>query len=48
MIITCAPAAEIRNTLGCLLKEVEDIERVDDELLASLREAAERARVEAD
>lgn len=40
--------AEIRNTLGCLLKEVEDIERVDDELLASLREAAEHARAEAD
>jgi MoxR-like ATPase len=40
--------AEIRNTLGCLLKEVEDIERVDDELLASLCEAAERARAGAD
>jgi MoxR-like ATPase len=39
---------EIRNTLGCLLKEVEDIERVDDDLLVSLREAAERARAEAD
>jgi MoxR-like ATPase len=34
--------AEIRNTLGCLLKEVEDIERVDEELLAELRAAAER------
>ncbi|HET7325429.1 MAG TPA: MoxR family ATPase [Halococcus sp.] len=39
---------EIRNTLGCLLKEVEDIERVDDDLLATLHEAAETARVEAD
>ncbi len=39
---------EIRNTLGCLLKEVEDIERVDDDLLTSLREAAEHARTEAD
>ncbi|MFB6171090.1 MAG: AAA family ATPase [Haloarculaceae archaeon] len=36
--------AEIRNTLGCLLKEVEDIERVDDDLLAELREAAARGR----
>jgi MoxR-like ATPase len=40
--------AEIRNTLGCLLKEVEDIERVDDDLLATLRDAAETARMEAD
>jgi MoxR-like ATPase len=39
---------EIRNTLGCLLKEVEDIERVDDDLLATLREAADTARAEAD
>jgi MoxR-like ATPase len=39
---------EIRNTLGCLLKEVEDIERVDDDLLATLRDAAETARSEAD
>ncbi|WP_435077958.1 AAA family ATPase [Halococcus sp. AFM35] len=38
----------VERTLGCLLKEVEDIERVDDDLLASLREAAERARAEAD
>jgi MoxR-like ATPase len=34
----------IRNTLGCLLKEVEDVERVDDALLEDLLEAAERAR----
>jgi len=39
---------EIRNTLGCLLKEVEDIERVDDDLLATLLDAADTARVEAD
>ncbi|WP_049996107.1 AAA family ATPase [Halococcus sediminicola] len=38
----------VERTLGCLLKEVEDIERVDQELLVSLREAAERARTEAD
>jgi len=38
--------AEVRNTLGCLLKEVEDVERVDDELLADLLESAERARAE--
>ena len=31
---------EIRNTMGCLLKEVEDIERIDGELLTELREAA--------
>ncbi|WP_313691851.1 AAA family ATPase [Halorarum halobium] len=41
-------AAEVRNTLGCLLKEVEDIDRVDDDLLAELAEAAEAARVEAE
>ena len=39
---------EIENTLGCLLKEVEDIERVDEGLLATLHEAAATARVEAD
>ena len=38
----------VERTLGCLLKEVEDIERVDDDLLVSLREAAERAHAEAD
>jgi MoxR-like ATPase len=37
---------EVRNTLGCLLKEVEDVERVDDELLAELLESAERARAQ--
>ena len=40
--------AEIEHTLGCLLKEVEDIERVDDDLLATLLDAADAARVEAD
>ena len=34
----------VRNTLGCLLKEVEDVERVDGDLLDDLLEAAERAR----
>ena len=37
---------EVRNTLGCLLKEVEDVERVDGELLSDLLESAERARAE--
>ena len=40
--------AEVQNTLGCLLKEVEDIERVDADLLTALLEAAETARVEVD
>lgn len=40
--------AEVRTTLGCLLKEVEDVERVDAELLAELADAAEEARVEAE
>ncbi|MFB6155282.1 MAG: AAA family ATPase [Haloferacaceae archaeon] len=39
-------AATVRNTLGCLLKEVEDVERVDDELLGELLDAAERVRVD--
>ena len=30
----------VRTTLGCLLKEVEDVERVDDDLLGSLLTAA--------
>jgi MoxR-like ATPase len=37
-------AGTVRNTLGCLLKEVEDVERVDEDLLADLLDAAERAR----
>ncbi|WP_410766157.1 AAA family ATPase [Haloferax sp. DFSO60] len=32
--------AEIERTIGCLLKEVEDVERVDSDLLEGLREAA--------
>ncbi len=36
----------IRNTIGCVLKEVEDVERVDDALLAELLETAERATAE--
>jgi MoxR-like ATPase len=36
--------AEIRRTLGALLKEAADVERVDTEMLERLAEAAERAR----
>lgn len=36
----------VRNTLGCLLKEVEDTERIDDDLLDDLLEAADRSRAE--
>lgn len=35
---------EVRNTLGCLLKEVEDVERVDDALLEAVLEAAGEKR----
>jgi MoxR-like ATPase len=35
---------DVRRTLGCLLKEVEDVERVDDDLLSELLDAAEQAR----
>ena len=35
---------EVENTLSCLLKEVEDVRRVDDDLLAALLEAAGEAR----
>jgi MoxR-like ATPase len=38
--------AEVKNTLGCLLKEVEDIERVDEELLNDLLEAAQEVSAE--
>ncbi|MFB6071556.1 MAG: AAA family ATPase [Halobacterium sp.] len=34
---------EIERTLGCLLKEAEDVDRVDETLLEQLHEAAERA-----
>jgi len=37
---------EVRNTLGCLLKEVEDVQRVDDALLSELLDSAERARAQ--
>ena len=33
--------ADIRTTVGCLLKEVEDVERLDDDLLSALLAAAE-------
>ncbi|MFO7925279.1 MAG: AAA family ATPase [Halobacteriota archaeon] len=35
--------AEIERTIGCLLKEAEDVRRVDDELLERLRAAAATA-----
>ncbi len=38
--------AEVHDTLGCLLKEAEDVERVDEELLETLVEAAAAAREE--
>ncbi|MFB6170175.1 MAG: AAA family ATPase [Haloarculaceae archaeon] len=44
---TLSPA-EVRNTLGCLLKEAEDVERVDDDLLSALLDAAREAREEAE
>jgi MoxR-like ATPase len=39
---------EIETTLGCLLKEVEDVTRVDDTLLESLLESATEARTRAE
>jgi MoxR-like ATPase len=39
-------AGTVRNTLGCVLKEVEDVARVDEELLSDLLDAARRARGE--
>ncbi|WP_232686776.1 AAA family ATPase [Halobacterium zhouii] len=41
-------SAEVEQTLGCLLKEVEDVERVDDDLLADLLDAASEARASTD
>ena len=38
--------AEIERTIGCLLKEVEDVDRVDTDLLAALRAAAAEADAE--
>lgn len=35
---------EVSNTIGCLLKEVEDIDRVDESVLESILDAAEQAR----
>jgi MoxR-like ATPase len=37
-------ATEIEHTLGCLLKEVEDVQRVDETLLETLADAAREAR----
>jgi MoxR-like ATPase len=37
-------AADIRTTIGCLLKEVEDVERIDDETMSALLAAAETPR----
>jgi MoxR-like ATPase len=39
---------EISRTLGCLLKEVEDVERVDETFLAELAETVTAARAGAD
>ncbi len=36
----------VENTLGCLLKEVEDVERVDDALLSALLESARETRTD--
>jgi MoxR-like ATPase len=41
-------AEEIEHTLGCLLKEVEDVERVDGALLETLVESARTARERAE
>ncbi|WP_440769499.1 AAA family ATPase [Natronorubrum sp. DTA28] len=41
-------ADEIERTIGCLLKEVEDVERVDASLLERLRDAAAAARERTD
>ncbi|MFB6204976.1 MAG: AAA family ATPase [Haloglomus sp.] len=38
--------AEVHDTLGCLLKEAEDVERVDESLLETLVEVAADAREE--
>jgi len=37
-------ATDVRTTLGCLLKEVEDVERIDDETMSALLSAAETPR----
>jgi MoxR-like ATPase len=37
---------EVRNTLGCLLKDAGDVRRVDEDLLAELLAAAERQRAD--
>jgi MoxR-like ATPase len=40
-------AEEVEHTLGCLLKEVEDVERVDEGMLEALVESARSAREQA-
>jgi len=37
---------QIRRTIGCLLKEAEDVERVDDDLIARMLEAEREATAE--
>ncbi|SEP08846.1 MoxR-like ATPase [Halogranum amylolyticum] len=37
-------SADVEHTLGCLLKEAEDVERVDERLIGELLEAAHEAR----
>jgi MoxR-like ATPase len=39
-------ADEVHDTLGCLLKEAEDVQRMDEDLLAALVDAAATAREE--
>ena len=36
-------ASDVRTTIGCLLKEVEDVERLDEETMSALLAAAEGA-----
>jgi MoxR-like ATPase len=38
-------STEIEHTIGCLLKEVEDVERIDETLLEALADAASEAGV---
>lgn len=39
---------EVQNTLGCLLKEIEDVQRVDETMLETLLESAREARDDRD
>jgi hypothetical protein len=37
----------LEQTLSCLLKDAEDVDRIDDEMLTTLLEAGSKARAEA-